>query len=100
MAAPVKRYSMISCELIFKHLSMKHAKQYFENHGTVNKLYFTSDNLAFFDEQNAINHASHLDDQTITSKTREEVDKEVEEIANDNWQDGLEYDPLDEPDAE
>jgi hypothetical protein len=79
---------------------MKHAKQYFDSHTAVNKLYFTSDNLAFFDEQNALNHAVHLEDQSITTMSREEVDREVEELINDNWEDELEYDPLDEPDAE
>ncbi len=79
---------------------MKHAKEYFDNHNTVDKLYFTSDNLAFFDEQNAINHSKRLDDRTVTTKTRSEVDKELEEITNDHWEDELEYDPLDEPDAE
>ena len=78
---------------------MKHEKQYFENHNAINKLYFTSDQLAFFDEQNAINHAKNLDDQTITAKTREEVDADLESITGGNWGE-LEYDPLDEPDAE
>jgi hypothetical protein len=75
---------------------MKHEKQYFENHSSVSKLYFTSDQLAFFDEQNAINHAKNLDDQTIVSKTRTEVEEELEELTEKD----LEYDPLDEPDAE
>jgi hypothetical protein len=79
---------------------MKHAKQYFDNHDAVNKLYFTSDNLAFFDEQNAINHAKNLDDETITAKTREEVDAELEEITNDKWEDELEFGLSDELDAE
>ncbi len=79
---------------------MKHVKQYFDNHGTVDLLYFTSDGLAFFDEQNAINHAKHLDDKTVATKTRAEVDRELEDITGDNWEDELEYDPLDEPDAE
>lgn len=78
---------------------MKHAKIYFDNHAAVNRLYFTSDNLAFFDEQNALNHASNLEDQTITSINRDEADREVQELLNDCWDD-LEYDPLDEPDAE
>ena len=75
---------------------MKHAKQYFDNHNAVNKLYFTSDHLAFFDEQNAVNHAKQLDDKTISAMTREEVDKEVYEIINDRWEDDLLYEPLDE----
>ena len=79
---------------------MKNAKEYFDNHNTVDKLYFTSDNLAFFDEQNAINHSKRLDDRTVTTKTRSEVDKELEEITNGHWENELEYDPLDEPDAE
>jgi hypothetical protein len=68
---------------------MKHAKQYFDNHTTVEKLYFTSDNLAFFDEQNAINHAVKLDDATVTAMTREEVDKEVNDLINDKWEEDL-----------
>ena len=79
---------------------MKDAKQYFDNHDAVEKLYFTSDNLAFFDEQNAINHAKSLDDETVTTMTRDEVYMEVEGITNDKWEDEQEYDPLDEPDAE
>lgn len=79
---------------------MKQAKQYFDNHETVSKLYFTSDNLAFFDEQNALNHAAQLDDQTVTSMSRDEADQEAEAITNDNWEDELAYDPLDELDAE
>ncbi len=78
---------------------MKDAKQYFDNHDAVDQLYFTSDGLAFFDEQNATNHALRLDDYTITTKTRTEVDNELAELANETW-DGLEYDPLDELDAE
>ncbi len=79
---------------------MRHAKQYFENHNTVEQLYFTTDGLAFFDEQNALNHAKNLEDKSVVIKTRSEVDKELEDLTNDNWEDELEYDPLDEPDAE
>jgi hypothetical protein len=79
---------------------MKHAKQYFDNNDEVDKLYFTSDSLAFFDEQNAINHANGLDDITITTMTRDEIDAEVLDITDDAWVDDTEYDPLDEPDAE
>jgi len=75
---------------------MKHAQGYFDNHNSVDKLYFTSDNLAFFDEQSAVNHAKKLDDETVTEMTREKVYSEVENIAPDAW----EYDPLDEVDAE
>ena len=79
---------------------MKHAQQYFDNHETVDKLYFTSDNLAFFDEQNAINHAKELDDEGVTEMTRAEVYTELDDIANDRWDEDPEYDPLDEMDAE
>jgi hypothetical protein len=63
---------------------MEHAKQYFHQHNSVERLYFTSDNLAFFDEQNALNHARHLEDGTITSMTREEVEKETASIIGGN----------------
>jgi hypothetical protein len=64
---------------------MKQAKQYFDNHNAVEQLYFTSDHLAFFDEQNAINHARQLDDQAVTSMTREEADQAVNDLAEGNW---------------
>lgn len=76
---------------------MEHAKQYFDNHTSVEQLFFTSDNLAFFDEQNAINHAKKLKDKGITTRTRDEVYEETENLLN-TWNE--EYDPLDEPDAE
>jgi hypothetical protein len=79
---------------------MKYAKQYFDNHGTVDMLYFTSDQLAFFDEQNAINHAKQLDDKTITSMLREEVEEELDELSNGQLDEETEYDPLDIPDGE
>jgi hypothetical protein len=74
---------------------MNTENQYFENHEAVPKLFFTSDGLAFFDEQNAINHAAELDDQTVIAKTREEVEAELEKITNDAWDD-LETDAVDE----
>ena len=79
---------------------MKDAKAYFDNHSNVDKLYFTSDGLAFFDEQNALNHAGSLEDDTVTPKTRAEIDQELEELDDEHWDDEPEYDPLDEPDAE
>lgn len=63
---------------------MKQAKQYFDNHNAVEQLYFTSDHLAFFDEQNAINHAKQLGDQTVTSMTREEADQVANDLAGGN----------------
>ena len=74
---------------------MKHAKQYFENHSGVDKLYFTSDSLAFFDKQNASNHARRLQDKTVTSMTREELDQEAMALTTDNWDEDL-YDDYDQ----
>jgi hypothetical protein len=68
---------------------MKQDKQYFDSHKAVERLYFTSDQLAFFDEENAIRHAEHLEDKSVTTKTREEVEAETDKIANDNWEDLL-----------
>lgn len=74
---------------------MEHAKQYFDQHDTINKLYFTSDGLAFFDEQNAINHAKKLDDASVTALTREEAEEEITRITkseddeNEAWLDEL-----------
>jgi hypothetical protein len=79
---------------------MQQPNQYFEQQEDVNKLWFTSDNLAFFEEQNAINHAKRLKDKTIIPKTRAEVESELAEITKDGWDEEGEYDPLDEPDAE
>ena len=73
---------------------MTQAKQYFDNHSAIGQLYFTSDNLAFFDEQNAVNHAKKLNDTTVTTMTRDEVYEELEEITDDEWELGLEYDAL------
>ena len=58
---------------------MKYAKQYFDNHSTVDVLFFTSDKLAFFEEQNALNHAAHLEDPTVQEITREEIEAAFED---------------------
>ena len=79
---------------------MKYAKQYFDNHSTVNVLYFTSDNLAFFEEQNAQDHATHLDDDTVISMTRKEAAAAIKDISKEGWGDVTDFDPLDEFDAE
>lgn len=65
---------------------MKNAKQYFENHEQAQQLYFTSDNLAFFDEQNAINHAKQLKDKTITALTRDKVYQGLEQLTAESWE--------------
>ena len=66
---------------------MNTAKKYAPD--ATEKLYFTSDSLAFFDEQNAINHTTHLKDKTVTTKTRAEVENEIAAITNDQWEDDL-----------
>ena len=68
---------------------MKHAKQYFDNHNTAEQLYFTSDGLSFFEEQNAVNHAKRLSDKTVTSMSREEADMAAADIMNGSWEDDL-----------
>jgi hypothetical protein len=79
---------------------MTDAKRQFDNHHAVSKLYFTSDQLAFFDEQSAINHSMHLEDRTVTSMAREDVDKEMQEIVKDRWENELLFELLDESYAE
>ncbi len=66
---------------------MKHAQQYFDNHEQTEKLYFTSDGLAFFDKQNALNHSANLDDVVVTEMTREEAYSQVAALASDAWDD-------------
>ena len=79
---------------------MKNTNQYFNIQSTANRLYFTSDQLAFFDEQNAINHAMQLCDKTISAMTREQVDQELQEMINDRWERDALYEPLDDLDSE
>jgi hypothetical protein len=54
---------------------------------TTDLLYFTSDGLAFFDEQNARNHARKLDDDTITTMTREQAEAELEQLLDETEDD-------------
>jgi len=48
-------------------------KHYFDIHQNVNEFFFTSDNLAFFKDADARNHAGNLKDKAVTKVTREEV---------------------------
>ena len=66
---------------------MNEANTYFEHNETINKLYFTSDGLAFFEEQQAVEHASGLPNGTITARTREEVDEALSALPFDHWND-------------
>ena len=74
---------------------MENAKQYFEKHESHDVLYFTSDGLAFFDEQTAMNHAIFLPDKSVTTMSRDEVYAELEKLSeglndDDDWLDELE----------
>ena len=62
---------------------MKQAKQHLHPERKAGKLYFTSDQLVFFDEQLAVEHGKCLADGRITTKTREEVELETRKITND-----------------
>jgi|GEM_PF-1461463 len=78
---------------------MKHAKNYFDAHKDVNVLYFTSDDLAFFDERNAKMHAANLDDDLVLAISRDEAEAAFGDMQEDEWTETF-ADPLDEPDAE
>ena len=43
-------------------------------------LWFTSDNEVYFEKQHAIDHSMHLEDKTISSMTRAEVEKELQQL--------------------
>lgn len=77
---------------------MKQDKQATGVHDAGKVLYFTSDNLVFFDEASALAHTEFLADKTITQKTREELEADLEVIACTGAE--CAYDPLDELDAE
>jgi hypothetical protein len=72
---------------------MKLEKQNFNLPGTAEKLFFTSDDLVFFDLQLALNHSKGLADDTVTTKTRDEVERETLRITDD-WQADEDFDLL------
>lgn len=49
---------------------------YFRVHPTAKQFYFTADDMAFFDESNAVSHASHLKDRFGKSNAVDEVTRE------------------------
>lgn len=71
---------------------MKHAQQYFKKYRTATILYFTCDDLAFTNEQEATRRARMLDDDTVIPITRQEADAAMADIVDDGW------DELPEPD--
>ena len=64
---------------------MKQANQNSQPNRESEVLYFTSDYLSFFDEQSALEHAFQLADSTITTKTKEDIDAELESINDNGW---------------
>jgi hypothetical protein len=70
---------------------MQHGRNHRETGCSGNKLWFTSDNLAFFEEKNAINHSLGLADKTIKSKTKAEVESELEGLVNDSTGIDIDY---------
>ena len=66
---------------------MKQTKQNLSISDKGNRLYFTSDHLAFFDEEHAIRHAKDLSDKRVTERTREEVEQETKSIGGGKWND-------------
>lgn len=56
-----------------------------QNSGT-ERLYITSDQLAFFDEVNAARHAKRLKDKTITAKTQDDISTELAALIERNWE--------------
>ncbi len=74
---------------------MKNAKQYFDSDKSVGRLYFTSDHLAFFDKDEALEHSKKLFDKKINVMTRAEAESQIDGIANESSGQELE-DLLDE----
>ncbi len=70
---------------------MERATVLSDQHSKNNKLWFTSDHLVFFEEQKARNHARNLADKTITSKTKERVESELEALINDTSEEDVAY---------
>ena len=48
------------------------------------KLWITSDQTAFFDEQAALEHSALLDDSTVVCMTKEEVEREASSLLKDD----------------
>ena len=69
---------------------MKNAKQYFDSERSANMLYFTSDHLAFFDKEEALNHSKKLADKAISAMTRSEADSQIACMADQSRDQELE----------
>ena len=50
-------------------------------------LYFTSDHLAFFDEESARNHAANLPDNAVVTMDDTDIDAAVGKLNLDEWSD-------------
>lgn len=55
-------------------------------------MFFTSDNLAFFDEQKAVNHAKKLVDKAIITRTKKQVEADSDYLVNECWEEDVEED--------
>lgn len=51
------------------------------------QLYFTSDGLAFFDERSALQHAETLADKQVSTKTSDEIERELQECIDESASD-------------
>ncbi len=60
------------------------------------QLWFTSDNLAFFEQQKAKSHSKQLPDRTITAKTKEAVEAEIEKLINGTCEEDMDCYLIDE----
>ncbi len=69
---------------------MKHENNHSGNGRATDLMFFTSDNLAFFDEQKAVNHAKKLGDKAIITRTKKQVEADSDYLVNDCWEEDVE----------
>ena len=62
---------------------MNTSKQHSASSPTPSNLYFTSDGLSFFEEQNAVSHSLKLTDKSISIRTKEEIEAELQLLFSD-----------------
>ena len=71
---------------------MKQENNHSGNLKTADLMFFTSDNLAFFDEQKAVNHAKKLADKAIITRTKKQVEADSDYLVNECWEEDVEED--------
>ncbi len=69
---------------------MKNENNHTRNLKGADLMFFTSDNLAFFDEQKAVNHAKKLVDKGIITRTKKQVEEDSAELMNESWEKDME----------